>query len=145
MHGELVQARKRPRIVLLEDEPALSRLFEDCLHEWFEKLELLKFENGDEAWQELSREEPDLLMLDCEHPGLTGHQILELLIKAHSRFAILLTSDLFDQHLKLYSAQGLKFAFLPKPFTFLEFWGALNELVGPSDHAEIQALVKNTG
>jgi len=135
-------AKKIPRIVLLEDEPALSSLFEDCLHEWFQKIELLKFANGEEALKELSRTEPDLLILDWVHPGLTGDEILQQLVVDQPKFPFLLTSEFFERHLQLFSDHGLKLGFLPKPFGILEFWAALNQLVGPSDHPEMQALLK---
>jgi DNA-binding response OmpR family regulator len=134
--------RKTPRIVLLEDEPALSRLFCNLIEDWFQHTHLLKFESGDEALKELSGSQPDLLILDCKHPGVSGSEILQRLIPAQPRFPILLTSQLFEPHLQLYADQGLTFKFLPKPFHIREFWKALNELVGPSDHAEIQGMVE---
>jgi DNA-binding response OmpR family regulator len=36
----------------------------------------------------------------------------------------------------------LTLSYLPKPFHIREFWAALNELVGPSDYPEMQALVE---
>ena len=142
MNNEALPARKIPRIVLLEDEGALSRLFEHCLHDWFEKMELATFKKGEEAWQELSRRAPDLLILDWVHHGLTGQEILRQLSLDHVKFPILLTSDFFEEHLQLFTDLGWKFGFLPKPFGIREFWAALNQLVGPSDHPELQALVK---
>jgi len=125
----------------LEDEPALSRLFEQCLREWFGEIELVKFEDGGEAWQELSRTKPDLLILDWAHPGMTGEEILQQLALEQTRYPILLTSELFEQQLHRLSHHGLKLGFLPKPFGILEFWAALNRLAGPSHHPETQALV----
>ena len=127
----------------MEDEQALSRLFEQCLRQWFENIALVKFENGEEAWRELSRTKPDLLILDWAHPGWTGHEILQKLALDQATYPILLTSEFFEKHLQLFSEQGLKLGFLPKPFGIREFWEALNQLVGPSDHPEIQALVKS--
>lgn len=143
MNDQPTPAKKAPRIVLLEDEPALSRLFEQCLREWFTNIELVKFANGAEAWRELSRTKPDLLILDWVHPGMTGEEILKQLALDRARYPILLTSEFFEEHLQLFCEQGLKLAFLPKPFGLREFWTALNQLVGPSDHPEIQALVSS--
>lgn len=139
---EPAPARKTPRIVLLEDEKALSRLFELCLHDWFEKIELVKLENGEETWKELARTAPDLLILDWAHPGLTGHELLRQLALSQAKFPILLTSEFFEEKLQLFADRGMKLGFLPKPFGIREFWAALNQLVGPSDHPEIQALVQ---
>src|ERR1017187_4777883 len=142
MNTATLPPRKIPRIVLLEDDRSFSSLLKHCLHEWFEKIELVRFAGGDQAWLELSLAKPDLLILDWKHPGLTGHEMLELLAVDQARFPILLTSELFDQHFQLFSDQGLKLKFLPKPFHIWEFWAALNELVGPSDFPKMQALVK---
>ena len=134
--------RKTPRIVLLEDGKVFSQLFEDIIHGWFDNIDLVKFENGAEAWKELERTKPDLLILDWVNPGLTGHELLKLLALDQAKFPVLLTSEFFEKHLQLFSDQGWKLGFLPKPFEIKEFWAALNELVGPSDYPEIQALVK---
>ena len=134
--------RKIPRIVLLEDERSLCRLIEHCLQDWFAKIQLVVFENGDEAWQELTRNKPDLLIMDWKHPGLTGHEVLKLLALDQTTFPVLLTSEFFEEHLQLFSDQGLTLRYLPKPFHIRELWAALNELVGPSDYPDMQALVE---
>lgn len=126
-------AQKNPRILLLEDEPLLVKLFEFSLAEWFKKMELMKFKNGDDAWRQLSRTEPDLLIMDWSHPGLEGEAIMERLAEKKAGFPILLTSDFFEEHLSKYAGRGLKVVFLPKPFGLKQFWSALNQLVGPGD------------
>ena len=142
MNTETLPPRKIPRIVLLEDDRSFSSLLKHCLHEWFEKIELVRFAGGDQAWLELFLAKPDLLILDWKHPGLTGYEMLKLLALDQARFPILLTSEFFEEHVQLFSDQGLKLRYLPKPFHIREFWAALNELVGPSDFPQMQALVK---
>jgi DNA-binding response OmpR family regulator len=78
-NSEPLTARKRPRIVLLEDEKELSQLFGDLIRDWFKNVDLIKFERGAEAWKELVQCEPDLLILDWVSPGSTGDGILKLL------------------------------------------------------------------
>jgi len=133
-------APKKPRIILLEDEPLLIKLFEFCIAEWFKETELLKFRNGDDAWQELSRKEPDLLIMDGTHPGLGGLNIMNRLTEKKAECPILLTSDFFEEYLESYTKHGLKTFFLPKPFGVKQFWNALNQLVGPSDLPERSEL-----
>jgi CheY-like chemotaxis protein len=133
VEGISMAAPKKPRIVLLEDEPLLVKLFEFCISEWFQETDLLKFKNGDDAWQQLSQTEPDLLIMDGSHPGLDGLAIMDRLAEKKAGFPVLLTSDFFEEHLGSYAERGLKTAFLPKPFGVKQFWNALNELVGPSD------------
>jgi DNA-binding response OmpR family regulator len=142
MNTEALATRKIPRIVFLEDERSLCRLIEHCLQDWFEKIELVEFGSGDEAWQELTRNKPDLLIMDWKHPGLTGHEVLKLLALDQATFPVLLTSEFFEEHLQLFSDQGLTLRYLPKPFHIREFWAAVNELIGPSDYPDMQALVE---
>ena len=132
---------KKLRIILLEDEPLLAKLFEFCFQEWFHELELLKFNNGDEVWQELSGTKPDLLIMDWSHPGLEGKIIMDRLAELKAGFPILLTSDFFEEHVQGYVGHGLKVVFLPKPFGLKKFWKALNQLVGPGDFPERAALL----
>ena len=63
---------RKLRIVLVDDERHMLKLLEMYLQEWFNAVELVMFQNGDPAWAELSRAEPDLLITDWRHPGLDG-------------------------------------------------------------------------
>lgn len=134
-------AVRRPRIMILEDEPQLIELFEMSIRDWFQEPEIISFANGNEAWMELSRQEPDLLIMDCSHPGLSGIEIMEQLAAKSAKCVILLTSELFEGSLKNVLDRGLKIAYLPKPFGVVQFWRALNDHVGPSDFPERQALL----
>ena len=132
---------RRPRIMILEDERQLIELFEMSIHDWFKDPEIITFVNGNEAWMELNRQEPDLLIMDCSHPGLSGIEIMEQLAARMAKCVILLTSELFEGNLKHIRERGLKIAYLPKPFGVVQFWRALNEHVGSSDFPERQSLV----
>ena len=142
MQSKFLSDSKMPRIILLEDEPDVSHLFEVCLRDWFAEVDIVKFEDGAKAWKEMTREAPDLLILDWAHPGLTGHELLKRLAAARARFPILLTSEYFERHVQLFMDRGLRLGFLPKPFGIQEFWAAINQLVGPSDRTEMQAATR---
>ena len=142
MNNKALPTRSIPRIVLLEDEKLLCRLMEQCLHEWFARIDIVKLENGDDAWQELLRMKPDLLILDWKHPGLTGEEILHRLALDKAAFPVLLTSELFWNHVQLFSKHGLKLKFLPKPFHIWELWDSVNELLGPIESPERPPLVE---
>ena len=133
--------KTRPRVVVLDDEVQLIELFEACLRDWFKDPEVLAFSNGNAAWDELSAREPDLVVMDCSHPGMGGIEILKHLADKKAKFWILLTSELFDADLKNFTSQGLNIGYLPKPFGILQFWRALNEHVGPSDFPERQEMI----
>lgn len=127
--------------MILEDERQLIDLFEMSIQDWFQEPEIASFVNGNAAWEELNRKEPDLLIMDCSHPGLSGIEIMEQLASRPTKCVILLTSELFEGSLADVVSRGLKVAYLPKPFGIVQFWRMLNELVGPSDFPERRALL----
>jgi CheY-like chemotaxis protein len=131
-------AAKRPRIYIVDDEVELIQLFELAIRDWFKEVEIKSFVNGNAVWLAFSEQEPDLLIMDCSHPGMDGHVLLEKLAAIPVHFRILLTSELFNEQLTSLSGKGMRVAYLPKPFGIQQFWRALNEFVGPSDFPEHQ-------
>lgn len=142
MHLASLPTTTTKRIILLEDNKELSSLFEFCINEWFKNASLLSVGNDAEALAEMARKQPDLLVLDWNHPDFTGHEILEKLAESHITCPILLISEFFEAHLKMFVDHGLKIGYLPKPFGIQEFWDALNQLVGPSDYPARQIRIK---
>jgi len=59
-----------PRIVIINDEPILLKAFETLIRSRFKNSEFLLFSNSREAWQELSRTEPDLVITGDRMPGM---------------------------------------------------------------------------
>src|SRR5688572_11688174 len=60
------------RIVMANDEPAMLELTEDVIRCWFPQINLLSFENGAIALEELSKADPDLLITDDNMPRMHG-------------------------------------------------------------------------
>lgn len=129
------------RIVILENEPQLADLYELCIRDWFKHADVVKFENGNDAWRELSQTSPDMFVMDWTHPGLSGHELLRHLAANKAGYVVLLTSEYFAEDLSSLSGLGLKVGYLPKPFGIVQFWRALNEYLGPSDFPERQDIL----
>jgi DNA-binding response OmpR family regulator len=125
--------QKKPRIVLVEDEKELSTLFAVMIRDWFKEAELVRFENGDAAWQELSQTKPDLLITDLIHPGLTGGELARKLAEQQVTFPVLIISGSTGDWFQEFAGLGIKVAFLNKPFPREDFWQLLNDLAGPCD------------
>lgn len=123
----------RKRIILVDDEKHMLHLFELYIHEWFKDIELIQFQNGDAAWEELSQKTPDLLVTDWFHPGLDGGQMVRMLAQQQARFPVLMISACDMECVREFSDSGIKVAFLQKPFGFEQLWHLLNKLVGPCD------------
>jgi CheY-like chemotaxis protein len=139
--AKATSAVRRPRFLILEDEAQLITLYEMGIRDWFRDPEIISFTGGNAAWEELNRREPDLLLMDCSHPGMNGVEILEKLAARKAECRVLLTSDLFMEELARFQDSQLKIFYLPKPFGIVQFWRMLNEIIGPSDFPERQAMI----
>jgi two-component system response regulator MtrA len=82
-----------PLILIVEDDPQLSKIFTLTLSESFETETIT---DGAQALMRLDEVVPQLVVLDINLPGATGEQILHS-IRANSRFestrVILATAD----------------------------------------------------
>ena len=103
------------------------------------EVDLVNFENGDNAWRDLCREEPDLFITDCCHPGLPGLEILRRLAAQKAPFAILWSCGCHGELPKDERAlRELRLSLLPKPYTLQECLEKLSDIFGPCDNASFQ-------
>lgn len=89
------QQRSKPRIVLVNDDPNALKLMELLISDWFEGVTLLTFQNGADAWQELRREAPDLLITDLmrrEDDPLDGWVMIPLLAERRVKYPVVVVS-----------------------------------------------------
>jgi DNA-binding NtrC family response regulator len=145
MNQEPVVANGRKlKVILLEDDPSLCLLFEGIIRDSCQDVDLLAFENGDEAWRELSRSQPDVLITDSLHPGLHGGVIVGRLAESHPKCSVLWTSGGSDEEFTPRFA-GLRIEFLPKPFGREQFQETLDRLLGSKNipAVEIVPLIQN--
>jgi DNA-binding response OmpR family regulator len=93
----LIKRAKPLRIILLDDEPMLLELLEHLILMSCKDATVLKFNDGDKAWQEILRIVPDLLVTDMNRLGLSGYEMLPLLAGKKVRFPILVLSGTADE------------------------------------------------
>jgi TPR repeat protein len=114
--------KTRPRIVVVDDEPMLLQLFEILILQCFKDATVLSFDNGDQAWQELLRKTPDLLVTDMNRGGLNGWKMLPLLAAKKVNFPILVASgSATEKDVRQCAGSDLTFSFLAKPFSIEAF------------------------
>lgn len=65
---------RKQRSILMEDDHLLCQIFAATIRTMQPDIDLLAFENGDDAWRELCRLQPDLLITEALHPGLPGRR-----------------------------------------------------------------------
>lgn len=114
-------------ILIIDDDPHIGSVLEEALRA--EGYGVLRAYSGTEAKLLLSREKPDLILLDLMLPGLSGEELLPEL----AGFPVIVMSAKADIDHKVELLEGGAVDYVTKPF-------ALRELV-----ARIGAHLKNYG
>jgi CheY-like chemotaxis protein len=119
--------QKSPRIVLVDDEEVILMLYQTIVPRCFKNVTLKAFQHRDEAWQELSRADPDLLITDMRNDnvpgrtqyfGMSGWEMLPLLADRKAEFPILVVSgSATEKDVRECAGPQLNVTFLRKPFT----------------------------
>lgn len=112
-----------PTIIVVNDEDGLLRAITVMLRDYVTNAEVLSFQNSETAWQELSREDPDLLITDDAMPGLWGQEICRRLLGRKVSYPIIVISGWppTEEWVKECASRGLNIRFLPCPFDKSEF------------------------
>ncbi|QSR35970.1 response regulator receiver protein [Marinobacterium iners] len=69
------------RLQVIEDEPALQRLYALTIRSWGLPVELRQSVDGYQGLLELGRFEPDLLILDLNLPNVDGFSVIQALVR----------------------------------------------------------------
>jgi DNA-binding response OmpR family regulator len=119
------------RILLVDDEPLIRRLYTDLLND--PAYEVDTAENGAVAWDALQMKGYDLLITDNEMPRVSGIELVKKLQAAHMAVPVIMVSGTvptaeLNQHPELHLA-----ATLPKPFNITEFTDMVKKVLGTVD------------
>ena len=123
--------QRKIKVFILEDEPVASQFYADLLEAVDRRFQVFKFVDGDDAWAELTKVDPDIFITDIVHPGLDGWEMLKLLAAEKVAYPILVvTGD--SQSIGLYKSvyPDLKLELLGKPFRIQSFYKLLAALLG---------------
>ncbi len=125
--------KERPYIMVVDDDPNISRLVELYLEK--ENFEVRSVSRGDDAVNEFHRLPPDLILLDVMLPGMDGYQVLKAVRKSGSIPVIMLTArdETFDKVL------GLELGaddYITKPFDAKEMVARVKAVLRRSQGAE---------
>ncbi len=105
------------KIILVDDDPSIVELFHDILEG--RGYQVKTFQRGWEALQAVSRERPDLMILDIMMPRVNGYEVCQILKenpKTENIPVIFLTALSHQEALRL-AADGGADDFLVKPCT----------------------------
>lgn len=120
---EPVSGPRRLRIMVVEDDPSLLRLYETKIAQWPMPTAVTLIDNAISALLEMGRGGPDLLISDLHMPGMDGFAMLRILHKspelAHT--AIVVVSGLDAQEINARGGvpQGVEVLAKPIPFARL--------------------------
>ena len=132
--------KTRPlRVTILDDEDWRSEMLGLAIGQKYPNATVRTIKDGDLAWQELTREDPDLLITDVNRDkGLDGYEIVSHLAAKKAKYPVLVYSGLMDKpgedHVKRLAGPNLPVKCLYCPFTIDQFYGALSELLDPGDN-----------
>jgi len=108
--------QKKPKLVYLDDElPNFEFLFEG----FSDRFEFQKFTDGDQAWAELSKADPDIFITDIAHPGADGWELMKRLAAKKVAYPILVVTGYNDPAFEIFckiQCPKLKVTVITKPF-----------------------------
>jgi len=122
------------KILIADDSIYIRQSLKTTLsHEGYVVIEAV---DGLEALDQLSKEAPDLLLLDIEMPNLNGYDVLSI-VRSHQEFSalkiIMLTSRSSEKHKRRANELGAN-AYLMKPCTHDDLLETIKSLFGDEDN-----------
>jgi FixJ family two-component response regulator len=108
--------QRKLKLVYLDDElPNFEFLFEG----FADRFDFQKFTDGDQAWAELSKADPDVFVTDIAHPGSDGFELMTRLAAKKVKYPILVVTGYNDPAFGVFCKKqcpGLNVTVIIKPF-----------------------------
>ena len=130
-------AKKRPlKIIVVDDDECFRELVESVILDKFQNVSVQMFSSPYKAWQELQRNDPDLLITDDMMMGSNqvnnGYDLVKLLAERKVNYPIIVASGYSptEQWVREFAAENLSITFLGKPFTNEQFYQELSKHLG---------------
>jgi two-component system chemotaxis response regulator CheY len=103
-----------PELLIIEDDAFSCRLVEKVLEK---KYPLTALHEATNALETYARIAPDILFLDINLPDVTGHELLERIIKIDPEAYVIMLSGNADKHNIMQAMSHGAKGFIAKPFT----------------------------
>ncbi len=127
------------KIIHVDDEDWLLEMVGMAIRAKFKNVVIVTFQNGNKAWEELSRADPDLLITDLlnnnipgrtESFGMNGYELLPLLAKKNVKYPILVLSgslsrEGYEFRTRQIAGPNLNVSLLKKPITSEQLYAEL--------------------
>ncbi|MBP2002409.1 two-component system KDP operon response regulator KdpE [Paenibacillus shirakamiensis] len=135
------QVNKGARILVVDDEPQIRKLLKVNLQA--HQFEMIEAVSGEEAIYQISREHPDLVLLDLGLPDQSGMDVLHLVREWSSIPIIVLTAKERDAD-KIAALEGGADDYVTKPFSMGELVARIRVALRHAGGA-VQEAVLNFG
>ena len=122
---------RRLRVIVVEDDPQLLRLYDANLSRWPMSPEVLLIANAVEALLLIGKRSPDLLVTDLRMSGMDGFAMLQVLSKAReiANTRIVVVSGLEAAEIEAKGGVPAGVEVLPKPIPFARLAAIADEIV----------------
>ncbi len=127
------------RILLVEDEAAISRIVERGLRAHGHQVVIA--ETGEDGLVLAADETLDMVILDITLPGLNGHQVLERVRAVRPRLPVLMLTARDDLKNKVDALNAGADDYLTKPFAFEELLARLRAVTRRADQPESSQII----
>jgi CheY-like chemotaxis protein len=128
-----------------DDQQNVTEALKSLLRLEYNDAEILTFTDAEEAWQELTRKDPDLFTTDWTHPKIRCGETLRLLAARKVKYPIFVITA-YAEWLKEndfpreFLDQGLNVTLLSKPFTVEQLRSLLSKHLGPGENSKWQGV-----
>jgi len=118
------------RILIVEDQRAVSRLLHSALETLEHDLQVVEVPSGEEAVLDASRNKVDLLVADYRLPGITGIELMKKIRDHHREMRVILITGLTDSKVRKAAEEAGADAFFIKPVSIADFLAAVERTLG---------------
>ena len=127
----LVDAPKKPVVLIVDDEPSIRRLISTFLGEG--GFDTVEAESGTAALELLRTQPVDLILMDVLMPGIDGLDTVRILKSQpqHAATPILFMSTFPEKNRVAFASQTGAIAFLPKPLHLATLLEEVRRILGP--------------
>ncbi|TMF26682.1 MAG: response regulator transcription factor [Chloroflexi bacterium] len=127
-----LQARKRPLVLVVEDDPALGDVIVTALKD--DGLDAKLAQDGDEAMRDVDDLSPSVMVLDLMMPRRDGFSVLREL-RADGRISnlpVIVVTAIFGMSERLYASELGAADYITKPFDLDDLVGRVKALLQPT-------------
>jgi len=128
--------KRRVKLLVVDDEPSVRLLLRTTLEEETTGFEIIEASDGAEAISQVTKHQPDLILLDLQMPVLDGVSVIKHLRRNHIYTPVIMLTALSDRESIIRCMEAGATRYVIKPFR-------TEELLSTLSHAFADAALTN--